>query len=84
VRDIDDPERLKPYWDVLPVFAPRCFSLPTGLDIVSCGCHRRGQAGHLRHSDSLLPKLATPIQTLEESSSPKLKGFAKDEHPSSH
>ncbi len=84
VRDIDDPERLKPYWDVLPNVRATLFEsadrpgycqLRLPIAEVKPAIFGHPEFTAFQHSANGL------FARWKKAHLPKLKGFAKDGHP---
>ena len=84
MRDIDDPERLKPYWDVLPSIRAALFQPADRPGY----CQLRLPIAEVKpaifgHSEfTTFQNSANGLfRRWKKAHLPKLKGFAKDEHP---
>ncbi len=84
VRDIDDPERLKPYWDVLPTVRATLFQqadrsgycqLRLAIAEIKPAIFGHAEFTAFQHSANGL------FARWKKAHLPKLKGFAKDGHP---
>jgi type I restriction enzyme M protein len=84
VRDIDDPERLKPYWDVLPTVRATLFQqadrsgycqLRLAIAEIKPAIFGHSEFTAFQHSANGL------FARWKKAHLPKLKGFAKDGHP---